>query len=113
MRIVSAPTSKAPASCSDRASSSGAALSVRLGNRMLREAGIGSVGGRAHQEGGVRERRALRPWSNALLHAPAVYSTAMRVLATLAICATLPVSILAQQREPILDVHMHALAADA
>ncbi len=42
-----------------------------------------------------------------------VYFTGMRVLATLAICATLPVSILAQQREPILDVHMHALAADA
>jgi uncharacterized protein len=37
----------------------------------------------------------------------------MRELAALPICATLLVSILAQQREPILDVHMHALAADA
>ncbi|HEX6941327.1 MAG TPA: amidohydrolase family protein [Gemmatimonadaceae bacterium] len=37
----------------------------------------------------------------------------MRVLAALAVIAALPISIAAQQREPIIDVHMHALPADA
>jgi predicted TIM-barrel fold metal-dependent hydrolase len=37
----------------------------------------------------------------------------MRVFATVAVFATLVISITAQQREPIIDVHMHALAADA
>ena len=37
----------------------------------------------------------------------------MRVLATVAVCAGLAISAGARQREPIIDVHMHALAADA
>jgi predicted TIM-barrel fold metal-dependent hydrolase len=37
----------------------------------------------------------------------------MRALAPVAVFATLLISIAAQQREPIIDVHMHAFAADA
>jgi uncharacterized protein len=37
----------------------------------------------------------------------------MRTLAAVAAFATLVIPLAAQQREPIIDVHMHALAADA
>ena len=42
-----------------------------------------------------------------------VYSGAMRALAAIAVFATLLIPTAAQQREPIIDVHMHALPADA
>jgi hypothetical protein len=42
-----------------------------------------------------------------------IYCAAMRVLAAAAACAILALPLAAQQREPIIDVHMHALAADA
>jgi uncharacterized protein len=50
----------------------------------------------------------------ALLFPPSgVYSAAMRALAAVAVFATLLVTTAAQQIEPIIDVHMHALAANA
>ena len=41
------------------------------------------------------------------------YTAAMKALAAAAAVATLLMPVAAQQREPIIDVHMHALAADA
>jgi predicted TIM-barrel fold metal-dependent hydrolase len=44
---------------------------------------------------------------------PGVYCAAMGALAAVIVAATLLIPTAAQQREPILDVHMHALAADS
>jgi hypothetical protein len=42
-----------------------------------------------------------------------IYCAAMRGLAAVAAFATLVIPVVAQQYEPIIDMHMHALAADA